>query len=265
MRRFLSFDYDGATLQATLDDGDGRTGLLIVSGGNEIRIGAHRGMARLASDIAGKGYPVFRFDRRGVGDSDGTNAGFESSGPDLRAAIAAFRAACPDMTRMIAFGNCDAASALLLHAPEGIDALVLSNIWVVEPTDDLPPPAAIKSHYRQRLRDPKAWRSLLSGDVNIGKLLSGLRRLAAPAVPSALSDRIARAMADGQVEATILLASRDGTARSFAEAWATRPFDAARASGRYRVVEFDSNAHSFARAADYAVMRSAILERLSGG
>ncbi|MGE2778108.1 hypothetical protein ACQHM9_27125, partial [Escherichia coli] len=83
----------GESLVATLDEADGSTGLLIVSGGNEIRSGAHRGMAMLAHRLAAAGIPVFRYDRRGVGDSTGDNKGFLSAEPDLIAAVAAFRRA----------------------------------------------------------------------------------------------------------------------------------------------------------------------------
>lgn len=264
MRRFLSFDCDGSTLAATLDEAPGAAGLLIVSGGNEIRIGAHRGMVRLASDIAASGYPVLRFDRRGIGDSEGENGGFEASAPDISAAITAFRAACPDLKRIIAFGNCDAATALLLHKPDGVSALVLSNIWVIEPVDDLPPTAAIKSYYLERLKDPKAWLSLISGAVNLKKLATGMLRVAAPAPTSALTNRVAHAMADAAIDAHILLAKGDGTAIAFADAWKGDTFAAARNNGRYRVIEYDSSAHSFARAADYAVLKSALLESLGG-
>jgi exosortase A-associated hydrolase 1 len=264
MRHFLTFPCEGATLAATLDAAQGETGLLIVSGGNEIRIGAHRGMEKLAADLAAHGHPVFRFDRRGIGDSEGDNGGFEASGPDIQAAIRAFRSACPALKRIIAFGNCDAASALVLHRPEGLCALVLSNIWVVEPRDDLPPTAAIKSHYLQRLKDPKAWVALASGAINFRKLASGLARLAAPKAPSALSDRISATMASGTIPAHILLARRDGTALAFAEAWTSPAFAAARKTGLYRITRIDSNAHSFARAADYAALKSALLECLSG-
>ena len=52
MRHQLSFACEGAALAASLDEAAGGTGLLIVSGGNEIRSGAHRGMAMLAARIA---------------------------------------------------------------------------------------------------------------------------------------------------------------------------------------------------------------------
>src|SRR3546814_9589450 len=83
MRHQLNFDCEGAALAASLDDAPGSNGLLIVSGGNEIRSGAHRGMAMLAQRVAAAGHPVFRFDRRGIGDSEGADGGIESGGPDI--------------------------------------------------------------------------------------------------------------------------------------------------------------------------------------
>ena len=76
MRELIAFDCTGETLLGALDRAKGATGLLIVSGGNEVRMGAHRGMASLAARLAARGVPVFRFDRRGIGDSSGENGGY---------------------------------------------------------------------------------------------------------------------------------------------------------------------------------------------
>ena len=262
MRRLLSFPCEGAALAATLDEAAGSTGLLIVSGGNEIRIGAHRGMARLAADVAGAGFPVFRFDRRGIGDSEGENGEFTTNGPDISAAIAAFRSECPHIERIVAFGNSDAASALILHRPAGIAAHILANIWVVEPSDDLPPPAAIRARYVERLRDPKAWLGLFTGAINLKKLASGLLRIAKPQAPSSLAESVAAGLAalDGSV--TILLAARDGTAIAFADAWNGAPFATARARADIRVQSIDSASHSFASSTDYAALCEAIIGAL---
>ncbi len=78
-RKHLAFACEGAQLAGTLDDAEGETGLLLVTGGNETRAGAFSGQAALADGIARAGYPVFRFDRRGVGDSEGYNTGFRHS------------------------------------------------------------------------------------------------------------------------------------------------------------------------------------------
>ncbi|WP_010216788.1 hydrolase 1, exosortase A system-associated [Sphingomonas sp. PAMC 26621] len=174
MRRLMTFPCAGETLVATLDEAEGKTGLLIVSGGNEIRIGAHRGMALLAQRLAARGHPVFRFDRRGIGDSTGENGGFLSSAPDIAAAATAFRAET-GIERLAAFGNCDAATALALFGnAAGIDRLILANPWVIEQFDDLPPAAAIRARYAEKLRDPREWLRLARGGVSLRKLFRGL-------------------------------------------------------------------------------------------
>lgn len=247
MRHQLTFPCEGATLAATLDDAPGTTGLLIISGGNEIRSGAHRGMATLAQHIADAGHPVFRFDRRGIGDSEGENTGYTSSAPDIAAAIAAFRDAAPQLTRIVAFGNCDAASALLLHQPLGLDELVLANPWTYEGGADdeadepaLPPASAIRARYLARLTDPKSLLRLLKGDIDFKKLargLSALGRRAAPAAPDSLPARLNAALANLACPAKILLATGDRTAQAFVE-----NCDA----GAVPVERLDSASHSFA-------------------
>jgi exosortase A-associated hydrolase 1 len=252
MRTALTFSCDGAQLAATLDAAPGATGLLIVSGGNEIRSGAHRGMAMLAAKIAAVGYPVLRFDRRGIGDSEGANGGFLSSHDDIAAAIAAFHAACPAITRIVAFGNCDAASALALHQPLDVNALVLANPWAIEAadTDDdappaLPPSSAIKARYLARLRDPATLVRLLRGEINLGKLARGVARMVRrtpAAAPDSLGARVVAAIGAASQPVTILLAARDRTAQAFTDHWdsALHP--------HVTVARLDSASHSFAGA-----------------
>jgi exosortase A-associated hydrolase 1 len=264
MRRLIDFICDGTACAATLDEGAASAGLFIVSGGNEIRTGAHRGMAKLAQDIAFAGFSVFRFDRRGIGDSDGENCGFTSSGPDIAAALAAFRAAAPHVTRIIAFGNCDAATALVLNAKDmNIHVLHLANPWIIEPVDDLPPPAAIKDRYIRRLRDPAAWKALISGKINIAAVARGVGRIASPAKPANLATSFAKAMGEGLIPVHILLASGDGTALAFADAWKTDVFATAKARSDVTVEALDSTSHSFANEADYTALKSALLRTLS--
>ncbi|HEX7655543.1 MAG TPA: hydrolase 1, exosortase A system-associated [Sphingomonas sp.] len=256
MRKLIAFDCRGETLLGTLDPADGATGLLIVSGGNEIRVGAHRGMALLAARLAAADVPVFRFDRRGIGDSTGENGGYASSGPDIAAAAAAFRAHAPGVRHIIGFGNCDAATALVLFGREaGIERPILSNPWVIEPTDDLPPAAAIRARYAERLRDPREWRRLLTGGVDLRKLASGLRKIFVrrPEQPDALADRFFRTMPR---DATVVLAERDATAQAFADEAATRRWPG-------KIVTIDTASHSYAREGDADALFEAIMEILS--
>lgn len=263
MRRLIAFPCAGETLLGTLDEAPGTTGLLIISGGNEIRIGAHRGMALLAQRVAAAGHPVFRFDRRGIGDSSGENGGFESSAPDIAAAAAAFRAAT-GVSRIVAFGNCDAATALAFHhRAAGIDALLLANPWTIEASDALPPAAAIRSHYAARLRDPRQWLRALRGGVNIPQLAKGLRKISqkAPQASGTLATRLAQALAATNAPVTILLATRDNTALAFADTWKSPTFNAARAHATLHRLE--SASHSFANTADKDWLFARVREALA--
>ena len=248
LRRLIAFDCAGETLAGTLDAAEGTTGLLIVSGGNEIRVGAHRGMALLAQRLADEGVPVFRYDRRGIGDSTGTNGGFESSVPDLAAALAAFRTEMPQLARIVAFGNCDAASALaLFHDGLDIDALVLANPWIGAESDSLPAAAAIRARYGERMRDPRQWARLLRGGVDLRKLVKGLTKIIArqPQQEAPLVSRIGHALSASGIAAIILLARRDNGALAFADAWRRLV-----SAPPLPIHERDSASHSFATAAD---------------
>lgn len=223
-RIHLTFPCEGAQLFGTLDEAltgaPGKAGLLIVTGGNETRAGAFSGQAQLAARIAAAGHPVFRFDRRGVGDSEGPNGGFLSSALDIAAAVAAFRMAAPRMERVAGFGNCDGASALMLARGSGLDALALANPWTIENEDATPPPQAIRARYSSKLRDPTEILRLLTGKVSFSKLLRGMGRALRPAPPpSSLAQQIASGLEAFSGPATILLAERDRTAQIFAASW----------------------------------------------
>ena len=251
MRRLIAFPCGDEALLGTLDgEGPAPIGLLIVSGGNEIRAGAHRGMAMLATRLAEDGVPVFRYDRRGVGDSGGENRGWASAAPDLAAALATFRHEAR-VTRVVGFGNCDGASLLAIEGrATGLDAVILANPWTSEDRDGLPPAAAIRATYAQKLRQGAEWRRLLSGGVDLRKLAKGIAKLSARR-PRPLEQRVIRAVSNWGERATIVLAEGDATAIAFA--------DAARAAGlRAETITIPTASHGFARAADQVALENAI-------
>lgn len=217
----LTFACEDSTLAGTLDTAPASVGLLIVSGGNEIRAGAFSGQAQLAARIQKAGFPVFRFDRRGIGDSEGENVGFRKSRKDIVAALDAFRAIAPQMNRVVGFGNCDAASALMLASGAGCDALVLSNPWTIEGEDDaIPPPEAVRARYAEKLRNPKELARLVTGKVDLGKLARGIAKAALPkAAPGSLAQEIGTGLEAFGGPVRILLADADRTAQTFASVW----------------------------------------------
>ncbi len=255
-RRYLTFACEGSALVGTLDEAAGSSGLLVVTGGNELRAGAWAGQAQLAARIAAAGFPVFRFDHRGVGDSEGPNGGFETRAPDIAAALASFRAECPQLTRVIGLGNCDAAAALMLAKGAGLDGLVLSNPWTIEEDDAAPPPEAVRDHYKRRLADPAAIRRLLTGQVSLSKLVASLVGALRKAPPlSTLAQDLAKGIADFNEPVRFLIADRDRTALAFLAAWDKRDT---------RIRRCPEASHSFVEMQAREWLVGQILEMLAG-
>jgi exosortase A-associated hydrolase 1 len=258
MRKIVAFPCAGEELIGSFDDADGTTGLLVVSGGNEVRAGAHRGMAMLARRLAEKGNPVFRFDRRGVGDSSGANMGHMGARPDIEAAVACFRHHAPQLRRIVGFGNCDAATSLLLFG-DGIDRLVIANPWLRDDGDGLPPVEAIKAHYAERVRDPSTWARAFGGGVNFRKLASGVAKIATNGGErrADVEAEVFAALAE-RPSTDILIAERDATGIAFMAAAERRGF-----SRNIRLI--DTESHSFARAPDKVALHAAIRAALDAG
>ena len=228
-RRHIAFDCNGDQLIGTLDPAAAPAGLLIVTGGNELRCGPYGSHAELAQKICAAGFPVLRFDRRGVGDSSGFNAGFSQNADDIAAAIAAFRSAFPRLKHIAAYGNCDAASALMLAQGQGCDALVLANPWTFEPEAEAEPeaepqpqmtPGAIRAHYLRRLTDPRALLRLLSGKVKVRQMAGSLADAIKPAPPpGSLAQNMAAGLAQFSGAVTLLIAEHDRTGQTFLSHW----------------------------------------------
>ena len=262
MRRLLSFTCETAALGGSLDEAGGSTGLLIVTGGSQTRIGSHRMFERLAASVAAAGSPCFRFDRRGVGDSEGEDPGYRESGPDIAAAVRAFRTECPQLHRIVGFGLCDGGTALsLFGAQAGIDALLLANPWFVEAETGAPPAAAIKQHYRDRLMSIEGWKKLLSGSVSYKKLLKGILKVAA-SPPTDLADEVANALGTSLLPLTMLLARRDGTAIAAADVWNSPRYRSIRERNP-EPIYIESDSHTFARTGDEAALGDAVLSALT--
>ena len=141
-------------------------GVVIVVGGPQYRIGSHRQFVSLADALASAGYPVLRFDYRGMGDSDGELRGFGAVHEDIAAAIDAFCAAVPGVERVALWGLCDAATASIAYAGRGdprVAAAVLANPWVY--SDRGAASVRIKHYYAARVLSPQFLGRLFTGRV----------------------------------------------------------------------------------------------------
>jgi exosortase A-associated hydrolase 1 len=252
MRRLIAFSCGEATLAGSLDLYEGSTtGVLLVIGGSQTRIGSHRMYERLAKGLAEKGYSCFRYDRRGVGDSDGEDPGFRGSGPDLKAAADTFRKEAPALTHLIGFGLCDGATAIALYGDEaGLDGLILANPWLVEAEEGAPAPAAIRAHYRKRLLSRDGWKRLLTGAVNFRKLGRGIGRLFSRKRPESLSNDVAQALLRHRLPTEAILCTGDNTAIAADAEIRGWPWQGLIMATQ----QIETDSHTFARPGDEAML-----------
>src|SRR5262245_3252257 len=159
----------GSTLVGFVHEGDesAQRGILVVVGGPQYRAGSHRQFVLLARALAKEGFPVMRFDHRGIGDSDEPFLGFEALDDDIAAAIDTFIAKCPRIREVVLWGLCDAASAILFYAHT--DRRVTGDVELNPGgrTQQSEARAYLRHYYWYRLRDPAFWQALRSGRLNI--------------------------------------------------------------------------------------------------
>jgi exosortase A-associated hydrolase 1 len=144
-------------------------GVLIIVGGPQYRVGAHRHFVKLARHLAKAGITSFRFDHRGVGDSAAPLRSFEALDDDIANATSALLAARPHLHGVVLWGLCDAAAASLLYVARRNDprirGLALLNPWVRSAQSEAA--TRLKHYYWERLRSFDFWRKLASGGLSV--------------------------------------------------------------------------------------------------
>lgn len=208
----------------------GKTGVLITVGGPQYRVGSHRQFVMLARAVAAAGFPIFRFDYRGMGDSSGELRHFEAVGDDIAAAIDAFKEACPEVTQVVLWGLCDAASASLIYWDTSRDkrvaGMVLLNPWVRSEASLAK--TQIKHYYGQRLLQADFWRKLLTFKLGIGQSVKGLlgallranknaSQGASTVAPESFQQKMIRGLRDFPGNILLILSGDDYTAKEFLE------------------------------------------------
>lgn len=237
------------------------TGVLVIVGGPQYRSGSHRQFALLARALAEAGYPVLRFDYRGMGDSSGEPRNFEQIDEDIAAAINAFFQHCPQLQRVALWGLCDAASASLLYwlatRDPRIAGFCLLNPWVRSETTLAQ--TQIRHYYGQRLLQREFWAKLFSGRLGIGLALSGFLQALkkagqhdSPAITKeegAFPQKMARALAEFNGAVLLMLSGEDYTAKEF-QTWLTQDEIRRQLLGLKRVTRHDIAAadHTFSQA-----------------
>lgn len=205
------------------------TGVVVIVGGPQYRVGSHRQFVLLSRALAAAGYAVLRFDYRGMGDSTGAQRNFERVSADIGAAIDALQQRLPAVKQVALWGLCDGASAALLYCHETHDprvsGLCLLNPWVRSEASLAR--TQVKHYYTQRLMQKEFWAKLLRGGVAL-KALPGLARniqvafagapgSVATALQLPFQHRMAAAWDSFNGNIFLLLSGDDYTAKEFIE------------------------------------------------
>ncbi|MBE0434365.1 MAG: hydrolase 1, exosortase A system-associated [Methylomicrobium sp.] len=254
---------------------DGKTdktlGVLVVVGGPQYRAGSHRQFLLLSRYLAESGIPVMRFDYRGMGDSEGEMGSFADIDDDIRAAIDCFYENHPDLSGIVLWGLCDAASASLFYGyqDDRVKGMVLLNPWVF--TEQGSAKTYLKHYYFKRLFSPDFWRKILSLQFNYAQSLRSLfgflksagrnsapvsseqiqaRELVDPAL--SLPVRMRECLSRFDKPVLLILSGRDLTADEFKEA--------VKSDTQWQALVSDANVTTFEMLAADHTFSSAILK-----
>ena len=255
---------------------DASTAVVIAVGGPQYRVGSHRQFVLLARRLAEHGFTSLRFDSRGMGDSAGEMRDFESTGPDLHAAIDALRRACPAARQVVVWGLCDAASAAMMYAVSHADVtgIVAANPWAR--SDASLAAAQVKHYYGARLMQREFWAKLLRGGIDwrgsIGALASNLKKARGLARPGpagrpdeSFQTRMAKGLAGFRGRMLLIIAANDLTAKEFLQyAQASAPWQGLLAAPRVDRVDVPEADHTFSCRAWRGQVEDATIAWLKG-
>jgi len=253
------------------------TTVIVVVGGPQYRVGSHRQFLQLARHLSRQGYPVLRFDGRGMGDSGGLLRSFDEIDDDIGAAIGAITARHSN-SKIVLWGLCDGASAALMywhatHDPR-VSGLVLCNPWVRSETSLAR--AQVKHYYTRRLMQRAFWTKLLHGGVSVSALTglalrvaSAMRRVepeihnTGPMSRQPFQQRMADAclLFPGQI--LLLLSGQDLTAKEFIEQVSASPvWRSAISAKKVQRADLQQANHSFSDPRDRAEVEALTLHWL---
>ena len=207
------------------------TGVLIVVGGRQYRVGAHRQFVSLARTISNAGFPVFRFDIRGTGDSAASVRHYLDTKEDLQIALETMKRQSSGIKKIIVWGLCDGATATIMNlgSLDTIHGVMLVNPWVS--TDVGSAKVQMKHYYQRRLFGVHFWKKLFSGKLDIKTSVCSLlstAKLAASSrnatnqIGTELPGLVFNNLKQFKGRKSIVISNADLTAMEFFEAYSER-------------------------------------------
>ncbi len=207
------------------------TGVVVVTGGPQYRVGSHRQSLLLGRHLAEAGFPVLRFDFRGMGDSEGEFVGFEGVNDDIGAAIDCLFDNVEGLSRVVLWGLCDGASAAAFYVSRDsrVAGLMLVNPWVR--TEATVAHARMKGYYGGRLLSRDFWARLARREVDVKASIQGLWRGLKALLGSShaadtandLPGRVAQSLRGYEGRVLVIMSGADLTAKEFETAVLNSP------------------------------------------
>ncbi|MET0087450.1 MAG: hydrolase 1, exosortase A system-associated [Sedimenticola sp.] len=234
-------------------------GVLIVVGGPQYRVGSHRQFVQLSRALAASGFPVLRFDYRGMGDSTGSFSGFEDISEDINCAIDSFQRINPTVQEIIIWGLCDAATAasIYAHKDNRVTGLILLNPWVRNEQTEAK--AYIKHYYVKRVLNKNFWHKLFSGKFKIMNSIKSLISLlnksrgkrsdeSPGSVQMSLADQMEMGFSLFKGKALLFLSGNDLTAAEFDDTVSvSKSFSELLMDERFTIERVTDADHTFSR------------------
>lgn len=267
----INFSTEDSNLVGILHTPDSarQRGIVLVVGGPQYRIGSHRQFVLISRALSAQGYPVLRFDYRGMGDSEGEWQGFEHISDDIQSAIDALCREVPAIEGVVIWGLCDAASAATFYAPADprVEGMVLLNPWVR--SEQGAARAYLKHYYLERLLSSGFWLKIRQGQFDFSGSVKSVWSLirqagsvrrgnsdgaasaggyATPKTAVPLAERMFLSLQAFPGRVLLVLSGNDLTAAEFKDSVkGSRPFARLLRERRFTTEHLDESDHTFSR------------------
>lgn len=236
--------------------------VIVVAGGPQYRVGAHRQFVSLSRMLASEGIATIRFDHRGTGDSTGELRGFLDMGSDIQSAIDTLCEHAPEIKRVVLWGECESATACAFYdyTDMRVQGIFMVNPWIR--TEQGHAKTILKHHYWNRLFDKSFWKKVKSGQFSFLNSLKSYFQLCKSAKfevnPNASSEqgleslplpsRLARSCESYHGKIFVLTSGKDYIAQEYKDySQASNIWQNMIASGQIVMFDIPDSDHTFSR------------------